>query len=87
MAGGGEHRHVHPDLGNDRLGGPLAHPGDGVQPVTGRSEGGDHLHEATVERRDGALQLLQVPKGQAHQQGVMVPEAAPAMAVLSETDG
>src|SRR5215218_9139475 len=33
VAGGREHRHVGADLDNDRLRGPLAHPGDGVQPV------------------------------------------------------
>jgi hypothetical protein len=76
MAGGGEHRHVHPDLGNDRLRSPLAHPGDGGQPVSGPSERGHHLIDAAIQRGDGALQMLQVGKGQAHQHGVMVPEAA-----------
>ena len=77
MAGGGEHRHVGADLGNDRLRGPLAHPGDGVQLVPGPSERSHHLIDATIQRRDGALQLLQVPKRQAHQQGMMVPEPTP----------
>ena len=77
MAGGGEHGPVGADLGHDRFRGPLAHPGDGVEAVSGPGEGGDHLIDATIQRRDGALQLLQVPKGQAHQQGVVVPEAAP----------
>src|SRR5512133_2181072 len=38
VAGGGEHAHVDPDLGNDRLGGTLADPGDGVEAVTGLCE-------------------------------------------------
>jgi hypothetical protein len=45
--------------------------------VPGPSERGDHLIDAAVQCRDGALQVLQVPKGQAQQQGVMVPEPAP----------
>jgi hypothetical protein len=39
VAGGGEHAHVGADLGDDRLGGPLAHPGDGGQPVLARANG------------------------------------------------
>jgi hypothetical protein len=38
MPGGGEHRHVGADLGKDRLGGPLADPGDGGQLVPGPSQ-------------------------------------------------
>src|SRR5512133_3467915 len=39
VPGGGEHRHVDADLGNDGLGGPLADPGDGVEAVTGPGDG------------------------------------------------
>jgi hypothetical protein len=77
VPGGREHRHVGADLGDDCLGGPLAHPGDGVQPVPSGSERGHHPVDLDVERGDGALQVLQVGKGQAHQQGVMVAEPAP----------
>jgi hypothetical protein len=56
---------------------PLAHPGDGVQPVPRLGEPGEHPVDMGVEFSDRGLQLLQVPKGQAHQQGVMVPEPAP----------
>jgi hypothetical protein len=77
VPGGGEHRHVGADLGDDRLGGPLPHPGDGGQLVPGPSERGHHPVDLDVERGDGALQVLQVGKGPAHQQGVMVAEPAP----------
>jgi hypothetical protein len=76
MTSGREHRHVHPDLGHDRLCGPLAHPGDGVQLISGPSERDEHSVDVGVEFGDRGLQLRQVPKGQAHQQGVMVPEPA-----------
>jgi hypothetical protein len=76
VAGGGEHRHVHADLGNDALGGPLAHPGDGVEAVTGRRERGDDPVDRHVEFGDGPLQLLDVVQGQPHQQGVVGAEAA-----------
>jgi hypothetical protein len=46
-------------------------------PVPGLSERGHHPVDLDVERGDGALQVLQVGKGQAHQQGVMVAEPAP----------
>ena len=49
VPGGGEHAHVGADLGDDRLRSPLADPGNGVQPVTGPSERGDHLVDAAVE--------------------------------------
>jgi len=77
VPGSREHRHVGADLGDDRLRGPLAHPSDGVQPVPGPSGRGDHRIDAAVQCRDGALQVLQVGKRQAHQQGVMVAEPAP----------
>src|SRR5206468_7092046 len=73
---GGEGAHVGTDLGDDRLGGALADPGDGVQPVTGHGERGDHLVDAVVEAGDGALQVFQVPQRQPDQQGVVVAEAA-----------
>jgi hypothetical protein len=38
-----------------------------AEPVPGPSERGDHLIDAAVECRDGALQVLQVRKRQAHQ--------------------
>ena len=76
MAGGGEHRHVGADLGNDRLRGPLAHPGDGVQPVTGHRERGHHLVHTGIQAGDGAFQVLQVVKRQPDQQRVVVAEAA-----------
>jgi hypothetical protein len=77
VAGGREDRHVHADLGDDRLGGAFADPGDGVQPVTGRGERGDHLVHARVEADDRALQVLQVVKGQPDQQRMMLAEATP----------
>jgi hypothetical protein len=70
MTSGGEHRHVDADLGDDRLCGPLAHPGDGVQLISGPSERDEHSVDVGVEFGDRGLQLRQVPKGQAHQQGV-----------------
>jgi hypothetical protein len=77
VPGGGEHRHVHPDLGNDGLGGPLAHPGDGVQPVPSGSERGEHPVDVGVEFGDRGLQLLQVRHGQADEQRVVATKAAP----------
>ena len=65
-----------PDLGDDDLGGALADPGDGVQPVTGRGERGDHLVDAAVQGGDGAFQMLQVVKGQPDQQRMVLAEAA-----------
>src|SRR4029453_9357109 len=58
VPGGGEHRHVDADLGNDGLGGPLADPGDGVEAVTGPGERGDDPVDPHVELGDGPLQLL-----------------------------
>jgi hypothetical protein len=77
VPGSREHRHVHADLGDDRLRGPLPHPGDGGQLVPGPSERGDHLIDAAVQGGDGALQVLQVLKRQAHQQRVVATKAAP----------
>jgi hypothetical protein len=77
VAGGREHRHVDPDLGDDALGRALADPGDGVQPVTGHGERGDHLVDAAVQGGDRALQVLEVVEGESDQQPVVVAEAAP----------
>src|SRR5215213_6394702 len=77
VPGGREHGHVDADLGDDDLGGAFADPGDGVQPVTGHRERGDHLVDAAVQGGDGAFQVLQVVKGQPDQQRVVVAEAAP----------
>jgi hypothetical protein len=68
VAGGRKDRHVDPDLGDDGLGGAFADPGDGVQPVTGHRERGDHLVHAGVEAGDRGLQVVPVPKGQPDQQ-------------------
>ena len=64
MAGGRKDRHVDADLGDDALGRAFADPSDGVQPVTGRGERGDHLVDAAVQGGDGAFQVLQVVKRQ-----------------------
>ena len=77
MAGGRKDRHVDADLGDDALGRAFADPSDGVQPVTGRGERGDHLVHTGVEAGDRGLQVLQVPKRQPDQQRMMLPEAAP----------
>jgi hypothetical protein len=66
-----------PHVGDAGLGRPLANPADGVQPVTGHREGGDHLVDAAVQGGDGAFQVLQVPKGQPDQQPMMLAKAAP----------
>jgi hypothetical protein len=42
-----------------------------------RANGGDHLIDAAVQGGDGALQVLQVLKRQAHQQRVVATKAAP----------
>jgi hypothetical protein len=65
-----------PDLGNDRLGGPLADPSDGVEAITGLCERGDDPIDRRVQCGDGPLQLLDVVQGQPQQQGVMVTEPA-----------
>jgi hypothetical protein len=65
-----------PHVGDDALGGALADPSDGVQPVTGHRERGDHLVDAAVQGGDGAFQVLQVVKRQPDQQRVVVAEAA-----------
>jgi hypothetical protein len=70
---GGEHRHVHPDLGDHALGGPLGHPGDGVEAVPSLREGAS-TRSLWVSSSAIDAQVLQVRKGQAHQQGVVVPE-------------
>ena len=66
-----------PHVGNDGLGGPLAHPGDGGQPVPGGSERSEHPVDVGVERGDRGLQLLQVRYSQADEQGVVGTKAAP----------
>ena len=84
MRGGGEPGHVHPDLGQDALGGPLADPGDGVEVVTGPDErdagladaGGEQGVHALVQLGDGALQIVDVLQAQPDQQGVVVTKAA-----------
>ena len=65
-----------PHVGDDGLGGALADPGDGVQPVTGHRERGDHLVDSRIQLGDGSLQVLQVGKRQPDQQPVMVAEPA-----------
>jgi hypothetical protein len=77
VPGGREHRHVGADLGNDRLRGPLAHPGDGVQPVSSPGERGEHPVDVGIELGDRPLKLLQVRHGQADQQPMMGTKAAP----------
>jgi hypothetical protein len=77
VPGGREHRHVGADLGNDRLRGPLAHPGDGVQPVSSPGERGEHPVDVGIELGDRPLKLLQVRHGQADQQRMMGTKAAP----------
>jgi hypothetical protein len=76
MGRGREAAHVGADLRDDALGGPLADPGDGVQAIPGLSERGDHPVDLGVQRRDGTLKVLKVVQRQAHQQPVMVAEAA-----------
>lgn len=76
MGGGGEHRHVDPELGDHGLGGPLADPGDGVEAVTGLGERGDDPVDRHVEFGAGPLQLLDVVQGPPHQQGVVGAEVA-----------
>src|SRR5207248_503641 len=39
VSGRGELGHVHPDLGDDHLGGPPVHPGNGVKPSTCAEKG------------------------------------------------
>jgi hypothetical protein len=68
VASSREHRHVDADLGDDALGRALASPGDGVQPVTGHGERGDHLVDAAVEGGDRGLQVLEVVEGEPDQQ-------------------
>jgi hypothetical protein len=58
VGGGGEHRDVDPELGDDGLGGPPADPGDRVEAVTGLSERGDDPVDLRVEFGDGPLRLL-----------------------------
>jgi hypothetical protein len=77
VPGGREHRHVHADLGDDRLGGPLAHPGDGGQPVPSLGERGEHPIDVGVELGDRPLELLQVRQGQADEQRVVGTKPAP----------
>ena len=57
MRGGGEPGHVHADLGDDGLGGPLPGPGDGVEPVTGTSVRDTGL--AGVRREQGVDALVE----------------------------
>jgi hypothetical protein len=71
LPGGREHRHVHPDLGKDRLRGPLTDPGNGVQPVPSPGERGEHPVDVGVELGDRGLQLPQVRHGQADEQRVV----------------
>ena len=66
-----------PHVGDDGLGGAVADPGDGVQPVTGGGERGDHLVHAGIQAGDRGLQVLQVPKRQPDQQPTMLAKAAP----------
>src|SRR3990170_5743044 len=77
MGGAREDRHIDPDLGDDALGRPPGHPRDGVEVVTRRRERGDHPLDLLVERRDGALELLEVLQGEPDEQGMVVGEAAP----------
>lgn len=76
MARGGEHGHVDADLGDDDLGGPLPHPGNGVEPVPLVGVG---LHEdvdAGVEVGDGGLQGVEAAEEFGEQGGVVVGEPA-----------
>jgi hypothetical protein len=77
VGGGREHRHVHPDLGNDRLRGPLAHPGNRVESVPSLRERSEDPVDLRVELGDRPFQLLQVRQGQANEQRVVGTKAAP----------
>jgi hypothetical protein len=84
VCGGGESGHVHPDLGEDALGRPLADSGDGDQVVTGpfeRDAGlavmrGEQGVDALIELSDRAFEVGGVLQAQSDQQGVVVAEAA-----------
>jgi hypothetical protein len=84
MPGGREPGHVDTDLGDDRLGGPLPDPGDGVEPVTGPLErdsrpaggGGEDGIDTFVELRGGGLEVGGVIEAEPDEQGVVVPEPA-----------
>ena len=73
-----EHRLVHPHVGDDRLGGPLATPGDGVQPIPSGSEQREHPVDLGVESaieasscsrctRPGAPAARDGPRGEARE--------------------
>ncbi len=71
---GGESRHVGPDLGDDRLGRPLAHSGDGVEMITGSLERADDHLDPLVQLGDGDFQVAGVVQAQPDEQGVVVAE-------------
>jgi len=75
MGGVREDRHVHPDLGDDALGRPLADPSDRVEVVTGAFERGDHPVDLGAQLVDRVLELLDVRKREPDQQGVVGGEA------------
>ena len=77
MRGGREHRHVHPKLGDHALGRALAHPGDGVEPIPGRSERDHQPVTLGVELGDRPFQLLKVLQGQTDEERVVGAEPAP----------
>lgn len=77
VGGAREDRRVDADLGDAALSGPPADARDRVEVVTRRRERGDHPLDLLVERRDRALQLLEVLQGESDEQGMVVGEATP----------
>ena len=84
MPGVREPGHVDADLGDDRFGGPLRHPRDGVEVVTGLFErdaglvgvGREQGVDLVVESGHGRFEVIDVVEAHPDQQGVMVTETS-----------
>jgi len=76
MAGGRKAAHVHPDLGDDHLGGALADTGNGHEPTELVIERGDHPLHLGVHRRDLGGEVVDVRQMSLQHHRVVSPEPA-----------
>ena len=74
MGGGGEHGHVHPDLGDEVLGGDAADAGDAVELRHLVLKRGDELFDLGGQLVDLGAQAVDVLEHDAQHEGVVVGE-------------
>jgi hypothetical protein len=71
VAGGGEPRHVEPDLGDERFGGAAADAWDGVQAIECRLKRAKSLLHFGIELLDELVECIEVSQLLSEQEALM----------------